>query len=179
MALKRPGWWPRPWPWPGPGGEPGDPPGPGLPPAARRRTGTAEDPAATFLRTLSTAFGAERTVLYRLDRDREAWVPERWSAGDRGPSAPPDETAAAGHPLSWCLREELVAQIPREEMAGDRRGAGWALAGPVPGSDRMLVMAFGGSPPAGARRAVDAARRHVAALEARGVLDAGPGGGDA
>lgn len=172
--MKRPSWWPRSWPWPGGARSGEDRPGTGLPPAAAR--GSAGDPPATFLRTLATAFGAEQAVLYRLHRDRAAWVVERSAAGGNGAAEPPGELAARGHPLSWCLREELVAQLPRGELAGDRRAGGWTLAGPVPGSDRVLVMIFGGSPPSGARRAIDAARQHVAALAASGVLEAGPDG---
>lgn len=170
--MRRPGWWPRSWPWPGGGPTRPEEPSRGLPRAGARRG--PEDPSETFLRTLGTAFGAERTTLYRLDRGREAWVPERSVAGSTGADDLPEELPARGHPLSWCLREELVAQLPPGELAGSRRAGGWTLVGPAPGSDRVLVMVFGGSPPAGARRAVEAARRHVAALEAAGVLP--PGG---
>lgn len=173
--MKRPAWWPRSWPWPGSGRGGADRPGPGLPPVTSRVP--AEDPSGTFLHMLATAFGAERAVLYRLDRTRETWVPERSAAGGNGEGEASRELAARGHPLSWCLREQLVAQLPRGELAGDRRAGGWTLAGPVPGSDRVLVLVFGGSPPAGARRAVHAARKHVAALEASGVLDREPPGG--
>lgn len=172
--MKRPSWWPRSWPWPGDVRSAGDRPGTGLPPA-RGRSSDAE-PSETFLRTLATAFGAEQAVLYRLHRGREAWLVERSAPGGNGAAEPPGELPARGHPLSWCLREELVAQLPRGELAGDRRTGGWTLAGPVPGSDRVLVLIFGGSPPSGARRAVDAAREHVAALEASGVLESGPDG---
>lgn len=173
--MRRPAWWPRSWPWPGGREAPGGRPGPGLPRTTSR--GPAGDPAATFLRTLAAAFGAELAVVYRLDRGRETWVPEHASTGGDGGGEAPPELPARGHPLSWCLREELVAQLPREELAGDRRAGGWILAGPVRGSERVLVLLFGGSPPAGARRAVDAARSHVAALEASGVLDPTPDGG--
>lgn len=172
--MTRPAWWPRSWPWPASPEEGGDEPGPGLPPAASR-DGTG-DPAATFLRTLAVAFGAERATLYRLNRGREAWELEDSADGGNGDREPPRPLPARGHPLSWCLREELVAQLPRGELAGDRRAGGWSLAGPVPGSDRVLVMVFGGSPPAGARRALDSARKHVAALEVAGVLDREPDG---
>lgn len=175
--MRRPSWWPRPWPWPGSRDAAGDRPGPGLPPAASH--GQLGNPAATFLSTLATAFGAEVAVVYRLDRGRETWVPERAATDGTVDVEAPRELPARGHPLTWCLREELVAQLPRGELAGDRRAGGWTLAGPVPGGDRVLVLAFGGSPPAGARRAVDAARRHVAALQAAGVLgpEPDPGGG--
>lgn len=175
--MRRPRWWPRGWPWPGSGPAPPDGPPSALPRAAAR--GAAENPAETFLETLGTAFGAERTTLYRLDRGREAWVPERSVAGSAGSDDPPRELPARGHPLSWCLREELVAQLPRDERVGSRRAGGWILVGPVPGSDRVLLMVFGGSPPAGARRAVEAARHHVAALEAAGVLPPGDAGEEA
>lgn len=172
--MTRPSWWPRSWPWPSSRQGRGDDPGPGLP-AAASGDGTG-DPAATFLRTLAVAFGAERATLYRLDRGREAWEPADSAAGGSGDPEPPRDLPARGHPLSWCLREELVAQLPRGELAGDRRAGGWSLAGPVPGSERVLVMVFDGSPPAGARRALDAARKHVAALEIAGVLDREPEG---
>lgn len=172
--MKRPSWWRRSWPWPG-GREGGERPGgAGLPPAASG--GGTDDPSTTFLRAMVAAFGAERGVLYRLDRDRECWVPERAAGEEEGRADPPPELAARGHPLSWCLREELVAQLPRGELAGDRRAGGWALAGPVPGSDRVLLLLFGGSPPGAARRAVEAARRHLASLEAAGVLEGGSSG---
>lgn len=164
--MRRPDWWPSGWSWPGRGGAPR----PGrLPerPAARR----GEPPGASFLATLLEAFGAERAVLFELDRERGVWRVERAVAGPEAPSREDGELPAAGHPLTWCLREELVVQVPARELSGDRSGDGWALAGPVPGASRVLMLTFHGAPPARARRAMRPALDHLGNLAER----SGPG----
>lgn len=162
VTLERPGWWPSGWSWPGEG--------PGretvrLPEA--RSPGRSEEPGATFLATLVEAFAAERASVLRLDRDRGAWVGEREVAAPEASAAGDREFPAAGHPLTWCLREELVVQIPAGEITGDRGGEGWALAGPVAGRSRVLVILFHGTPPTRARRAMRPALRHLDALGVR------------
>lgn len=163
MSLRRPGWWPGSL-WPG-GGRP-EPPG-GLPEASRGREGGDVRPVDSFLAAVVAAFGAEGASVYRLDRERSSWVLER-RAGEP-PAGSTDELAAAGHPLTWCLREELSMQSETSELLGGR-SSGWALAGSVPGADRALVVSFGGSPPTGARRGLEAAVEHLAALHDAGVL---------
>lgn len=111
-----------------------------------------------------------------LDRERGAWRVER---AVTGPEARPDreeDLPAAGHPLTWCLREELVVQVPVSELTPDRSGEGWALAGPVPGTARTLIIVFHGAPPARARRAMGSALDHLAGLD--GGDGPPPAGGD-
>ncbi len=153
--MTRPGWWPAGWPWPGSGPTSGAGRLPDGAPEGRERP-----PEATFLATLLEAFGAERAALYRLDRSEEAWTEERAVAG---PEARPGggRLSAPGHPFTWCLREDLVVQVPAGDVDADRSAEGWALAGPVPGSSRVLALHFRGAPPARARRALRPALDHL------------------
>lgn len=163
MTPRRPGWWPAAL-WPG--DDPPEPPG-GLPERPGRREDGEVRPVDSFLRAVTAAFGAEGASVYRLDRERASWVVER-RVGDP-PAGSSDEIAAAGHPLTWCLREELSMQSEAAELLGGGSG-GWALAGAVPGADRALVVCFGGSPPTGARQGLEAAVEHLAALHEAGAL---------
>lgn len=162
--MRRPSWWPVEL-WPGGGRAPGR--AADLPERRGRAVGTAP-PAGTFLRAVVAASGAEGASLYRLDRGEGAWIPEL-RAGEL-PEAGKSPLSAAGHPLTWCLREDLLVQVSSDELLGGR-APGWSLAGPVPGGERALVMTFGGSPPAGAREGLRAALDHLAALEGAGLLD--------
>lgn len=162
--LQRPGWWP-PGLWPGGPRRP-DPPG-GLPERPRATAVGDAEPPASFLEAIRAAFGAGGVALYRLDRDGAAWILERRVGGDEAP--PPGELAAAGHPLTWCLREDLLVQVTSDELLGGR-APGWSLAGAVPEADRALVVSFRGSPPAGAREGLEAAVEHLADLARAGVL---------
>ena len=119
------------------------------------------DPPASFLRLLVAAFGAERAVVYRRTRDGESWIPERRSPRDASALRSLD---ARGHPLTWCARERLIAQIPTAELPDGPGEASWLLAGGLPGGDRVLVLAFAGAPPTAARRAMEAAVEHLASL---------------
>lgn len=171
--IPRPRWWPEAL-WPGTGGT-GEP-APGLP-ERRRRAGEGSPPAETFLRAVVAAFGARGASVYRLDRASGAWVPEH-RAGEGPGDGARGELRAAGHPLTWCLREDLLLQVSSDELLG-RRVAGWSLAGPVPGGERALLLTFRGSPPAGAREGLRAAVEHLAALDAAGLVggEKRPGGG--
>lgn len=122
-------------------------------------------PPASFLLTLREAFGAERASLLRLDRERGTWTVEREELGPEGGDGTDEELEARGHPLTWCVREELTVQVPAGDLTGDRGREGWALVGPVPGSLRALVLVFHGAPPSGARRAMRPALDHLAALQ--------------
>lgn len=163
MTLRRPGWWPAAL-WPA--GDRPEPPG-GLPERPRAGERGEARPVDSFLRAVTAAFGAEGASVYRLERERSSWVVER-RVGEP-PEGSSDELAAAGHPLTWCLREELSIQSETAELLGGRSG-GWALAGAVPGADRALVVCFGGSPPTGAREGLEAAVDHLAALHASDLL---------
>lgn len=158
--MRRPSWWPRGWAWPG--GEPSTRAGRLPDPAPGGRAGARD---ATFLTTLLEAFGAERAALLSLDRERGAWRVERSATGPEARPAEEAELPAPGHPLTWCLREDLVVQVPVDELTPDRSGDGWALAGPVPGTSRVLVVVFHGAPPARARRAMRSALAHLAGLD--------------
>lgn len=162
--IRRPRWWPEGL-WPGTRGA--AEPAAGLP-GRRRRTGDEAPPAESFLRAVVAAFGAEGASVYRLDRAAGAWVPEL-RAGEAPGDGETGELRAAGHPLTWCLREDLLLQVSSDELLG-RRVAGWSLAGPVPGGDRALLLTFRGSPPAGAREGLRAAVEHLAALHAAGLV---------
>lgn len=159
--MKRPDWWPGAWKWPGEGAPV---------PAARRveptRTGPvltsrSGDPIGTFLRVLVSGFGAERAVLYRMDRQADRWTPVRGASGDADAARP---FRVRGHPLTWCARERLVVQIPTADLPDAPAGVSWLLAGGLPGGDRVLVLAFAGAPPTAARRMMEAAVEHLAAL---------------
>lgn len=170
--MRRPGWWPRGWPWPGPEPTPGATSRlPDAPPGAGPRS-----PAASFLRTLVEAFGAERAWLLALDRERGAWRLEREMLGAEGEQPLESEVEAVGHPLTWCVREELVVQVPAGDLTDDRGREGWALAGPVPGRDRTLVLIFHGAPPAGARRAMRPALDHLSTMGRHGDEEEGAAG---
>lgn len=159
--MRRPDWWPGPWPWPGseaPEAVASSTDGP------RRATTTGSlpvDPSDSFLRVLVAAFGAERAVVYRRAREGDRWVPERRTPQDASSLRAPD---ARGHPLTWCARERLVAQIPTRDLPGAPEGATWLLAGGMPGGERVLVLAFVGAPPTAARRAMEAAVEHLSSL---------------
>ena len=157
--MKRPGWWPARWSWPG-----GDATRETVRLPEPRSPGQADAPEATFLAALAEAFGARRATLLRLDRERGAWVVERDVVGPDGDAAGASEMSAAGHPLTWCVREELIVQVPAGELSGDRADDGWALAGPAPGGSRVLVVRFHGAPPSRARRAMRPALEHLGAL---------------
>lgn len=164
--MSRPGWWPSGWPWPGGKASPGTA---RVPDRSRpvERSGASEDPDASFLVTLIEALGAQRAVLFALDREEGVWRAERSASGpDAGPRDR-DGLSAAGHPFTWCLREDLVVQVPVSELTADRSGEGWALAGPVRGTSRVLVLAFHGPPPSRARRAMRPALDHLASLADR------------
>lgn len=161
--IRRPEWWP-PALWPG-GSDPEGTPTQARLPDRRGREGGAEDPTATFLEAMTALSGAEEAVLYRLDRTTDAWRVEKRTEGEAGVGE--EEIRAAGHPLTWCLREELVVQVDVGELLGGRRG-GWALAGPVAGRERALVLVFRRSPPPGSRPGFQAALRHLEALAASG-----------
>lgn len=163
MTRSRPRWWPRSL-WPGTSRP--EPPGE-LPAAPPGREGEGPAPIVSFLRALTAAFGAEAASVHRLERDRSTWVLEH-RVGEET-SAPVEELGAAGHPLTWCLREELLIQSEAEELLGVR-ASGWALAGAVPGADRALVLFFGGPPPSGARKGLEAAVEHVSALHEADTL---------
>lgn len=119
------------------------------------------DPPASFLRVLVVAFGAERAVVYRRTRDGASWIPERRSPRDGSALR---SLEARGHPLTWCARERLIAQIPTAELPEGQTEASWLLAGGLPGGDRVLVLAFAGAPPTAARRAMEASVEHLASL---------------
>lgn len=164
MSPRRPDWWP-PGLWPG-GGRRRESPG-RLP---ERTPGAGDGPSspdASFLELVRAAFGARSAAVFRLEREQSAWVLDG-RVGEPG-GGPPQRFGAAGHPLTWCLREELVVQVETAELLGGRTG-GWTLAGPVPGADRALLVIFEGSPPTGARSAVRAALRHLASLHEAGVV---------
>lgn len=162
--MSRPAWWPSSWPWPGGGSSPG---AARVPDRARPagRTREPAGPGASFLATLVEALGAQHAVLFGLDREAGTWRAERAAAGPDARSRDGGELSAAGHPFTWCLREDLVAQVPVSEITADRSGEGWALAGPVPGTSRVLVLAFHGPPPTRARRAMRPALDHLATLD--------------
>jgi hypothetical protein len=120
----------------------------------------------SFLRTLTSAFGAEAAALYRLDREEGEWREDRRSGGE-GRAA--DGLRAAGHPLTWALREELVLQVASADLFGGR-ATGWSVAGPVRSADRVLVLSFGGSPPGGAREGLRPALAHLEQLHGAGLL---------
>lgn len=162
--MRRPGWWPKRWAWPW------TEPVPASSKLPKRSSPVGQgEPTVTFLTALLEAFGAERASLLTLDRDREAWVVEREAVGPDGSPSSGGGDPAAGHPLTWCLREELVVQVPAGELNADRTGEGWALAGPIPGAGRVLVIVFHGAPPARARRAMRPALDHLGALEEAGA----------
>lgn len=163
MTPSRPAWWPGAL-WPGESRP--EPPG-GLPERSPRPEDGEERPVDSFLRVVTASFGARGASVYRLDRDRSVWVVDRRVGAP--PNGSSDELAAAGHPLTWCLREELSMQSEADELLGGRSG-GWALAGAVPGADRALVICFGGSPPSGARKGLEAAVEHLAALHEADAL---------
>lgn len=157
MTPRRPGWWPRAL-WPG-AKRPGEPPG-GLPDRPSPRGEESSAPEESFLELVVAAFGARGASVYRLERERAVWVLER-RAGEPAPSS--DELSAAGHPLTWCLREGVLMQVEAGDLL-DPRASGWALAGAAPPADRALVVQFAGSPPSGAREGLQAAVRHLSAL---------------
>jgi len=119
------------------------------------------DPSDSFLQVLVAAFGAERAVVYRRAREGDRWVPERRMPQDASSLRAPE---ARGHPLTWCARERLIAQIPTRDLPGAPDGASWLLAGGMPGGERVLALAFVGAPPTSARRAMRAAVEHLSSL---------------
>lgn len=165
--MRRPEWWPAAlWPGEADGRRDADAVPGGLP--APRSPDAGKEPAGTFLDALVALYGAEAATLYRLERPDRTWTAERWAPdgageGARGPFP------AAGHPLTWCLREELQLQVSVGDLF-DTRASGWALVGPVQGSDRVLVVTFRAGPPSGARGGLGAALGHLEALDAAGLL---------
>ncbi len=113
---------------------------------------------------------AGRAAVWVYRREEGAWQVERearfddWAAPEAGP------VAAEGHPLTWALREGLVLQLPSERLGWSAFEGGWTLLGVVPGSRRALTLEFPGSPPAAARRGLQAALDHLADLERAGYL---------
>lgn len=162
--IRRPPWWPEAL-WPRVAdrsdGERADLP----PPAPGRRDDLR--PVDSFLRTLTTAFGADGAILFRLDRGDAEWRRERSYGGETAPAA--DAFRAEGHPLTWALREGLVLQVASEELFG-ARVPGWSVTGPVRSADRVLVLTFRGSPPTGARDGVRPALEHLGQLHGAGLL---------
>jgi len=156
--------------WPGRSrARPGSAGAPELPDRGRRPD--PPEPLESFLRTLRLAFGAERAVVFRLDRERDRWRAARESPADGVRPLARRSIPTGGHPLTWCLREELVVQVETADLFGKSEGVGWTLAGAVPGRDRSLLVSFTGSPPVPARRTMRTALRHLEAL-----LDLSPGG---
>lgn len=172
--MRRPDWWP-PSLWPVNRSERVERgPTEGTP----RATGSGGEgtPVETFLRAFVVSSGADRAVMVRLDPNEETWTVEA-VVDDEGPNPASigQRTPAPGHPLTWCLREDLLVQLRAEELMPGAEGGGWALAGPVPGSRRVLAVRYGAGPPIRAREALGAALAHLAVLEGAGLLD-GPGG---
>lgn len=159
--MKRPDWWPHGWKWPGDAAS-----GPEVRPVAPAAavgsaTAGAEDLLGSFLRVLTVSFGAEHAVLYRLDRERDRWTPERSAPAE---AAGPGALRVRGHPITWCARERLVVQIPTADLPDPPAGVSWLLAGGLRGGEKVLVLAFAGAPPGAARRAMGAAVEHLWSL---------------
>lgn len=173
--MRRPRWWPQSL-WPSPG-----PPGSELTTlGAAGDSAVARDDrslAETFLRTFVTASGADGAALVVLDPGESTWKVEAYVGGEGFRVDARDRRArAVGHPLTWCLREELMVQLSADELMPGHESGGWALAGSIQGGARVLVVSFGSSPPIGAREALEAALAHLASLEQEGLL--GPSGGE-
>jgi hypothetical protein len=128
-------------------------------------------PAETFLRTFVTASGADEAALVVLDPGESTWKVEAY-VGEEGSrmDARDRRARAVGHPLTWCMREELMVQLSADELMPGHESGGWALAGCVPGATRLLVVSFGASPPIGAREALEAALAHLGSLHQEGLL---------
>lgn len=173
--MRRPKWWPPSlWPSPGPSGSEVTTVGAAGGSAVTRGGGS---PAETFLRTFVTASGADEAALVGLDPRESTWKVEA-CVGEEGSrvDALDRRARAVGHPLTWCLREELMVQLSADALMPGHEGGGWALAGSVPGGARVLVVSFGASPPIGAREALEAALAHLGSLEEEGLL--GPSRGE-
>lgn len=173
--MRRPRWWPPSlWPSPGsPGSEVTTVGAAGGAAVARQ----GRSPAETFLRTFVTASGADGAALVVLDPGESTWKVEAYVGEEgSGVDARDRRARAVGHPLTWCLREELMVQLSADELMPGHEGGGWALAGSVPGGDRVLVVRFGSSPPIGAREALESALAHLGSLEQEGLL--GSSGGE-
>lgn len=127
-------------------------------------------PVETFLRAFALCSGAERAAVLRLDPDEESWTVETVVGADGATrEGAGRRSRAAGHPLTWCLREELLVQLRAEELMPGFDDGGWALAGPVPDSSRVMVVCYGAGPPIGARDALGAALTHLGTLEEAGL----------
>lgn len=164
--MKRPGWWPEGWAWPGAPADAASEAGAGPRPVSRREPAGRGDAAESFLRVLLEGFAADRVVVYRLARDRERWIPERRMPRD---SASLRSLEARGHPLTWCARERLIAQIPMAEVPDGPGDGAWLLAAGLPGGERVLVLTFAGTPPPVARRGMQAVVDHLVGLPLEGT----------
>lgn len=172
--MRRPDWWP-PSLWPD---RANDPPqvGPGGGSSHRAGDPSGGTPVESFLGAFAVSSGAERAVLLRLDEADGSWIVETVVRGDGNVGEGAGRrTAAAGHPLTWCLREELLVQLRANELVPAYEGGGWALAGPVPGGSRVMAVAYGASPPVRAREALGAALTHLGRLEEASLLPGSEG----
>ena len=173
--MERPGWWPANlWLSGGADGARVSGGEPRLPERAPTRMASdpgREPPARSFLRTLLAMLGAERASVWIYRRDEGTWNLEREVCSEDG--LRPEgggPVPAEGHPFTWALREGLVLQLPSERLGSMAPGSGWTLLGVVPGSRRALSLQFAASPPAAARRGLEAALCHLADLERAGYL---------
>lgn len=169
--MRRPHWWPGRW-WPG--GDEDATAGPSVTPAPARRSRSAGgDAAETFLWTLLEAFGSEGVALLGLDEEADRWVVIRKAVREKSAGGPSSELHAPGHPLTWCLREELIVQMPPDRVQGLDSPGGWCLAGPVPGNRCVLLWWFPGPPGPHARRALRPALEHLSLLMSSSTSKAG------
>jgi hypothetical protein len=173
--VARPAWWPaRLWPSAAreTSGDVGVP-GLSLPERAPARAGgerARRAPAESFLRTLVEGLSSGRASIWVYHREGATWELECEVGATDWPRSERGAVSAGGHPFTWALREGLILQVPSEKLGSVGVEGGWTLLGVVPGSRRALTLEFAGSPPAGARRGLEAALAHLADLESAGYL---------
>ena len=128
--MRRPDWWP-PSLWPANRSEPGE----GVPSGGTPRapgSGGKATPVETFLSAFVVSSGADRAVVLGLDPSEERWTVET-AVDEEGPApaSTGQRTSAAGHPLTWCLREDLLVQLRAEELMPGSEGGGLSTPRPA------------------------------------------------